>query len=65
MFYVPIENIIDKADNSIYKLVILVSRRALEIAEGMPKLIESDANVKCATVALNEVDQGKVRCVSE
>lgn len=60
MPYVPLERLLDKSDNSIYKLVILTSKRALEIAEGQPKLVEADATVKPSTVALYEIAAGKV-----
>ncbi|MDD4980440.1 MAG: DNA-directed RNA polymerase subunit omega [Candidatus Omnitrophica bacterium] len=61
MVYVPLEKLLDKSDNSIYKLVILASKRALEIAEGQPKLVEVDASIKPSTVALFEIAEGKVR----
>ena len=35
------EELLDKTDFSIYKLVMLVTKRALEIAEGAPKLIDT------------------------
>ncbi len=60
MTYVPLEKLLDKSDNSIYKLVILASKRALEIAEGQPKLVEADSTVKPSTVALYEIAAGKV-----
>ncbi len=60
MTYVPLEKLLDKSDNSIYKLVILVSKRALEIAEGQPKLVKADSTVKPSTVALYEIAAGKV-----
>lgn len=60
MTYVPLEDVLDKSEKSIYKLVILASRRALEIADGQPKLVVADASVKPSTVALYEIAQGKV-----
>jgi DNA-directed RNA polymerase omega subunit len=60
MAYVPLEKLLDKSDNSIYKLVILASKRALEIAEGQPKLVEVDPAVKPSSVALYEIAAGKV-----
>ncbi len=60
MEYVPLETMLDKMGGSIYKLVNLASRRALEIAEGQPKLVEVNASVKPSTVALYEIAQGKV-----
>lgn len=56
----PLEMLLDKSDNSVYKLVILASKRALEIAEGQPKLVEMDASVKPSTVALYEIAAGLV-----
>ena len=56
---VSIENLLDKTDNSIYKLVILASKRALELNEGSPKLVETDSK-KIATVALEEIKEGKI-----
>lgn len=56
---VDIENLLDKTDNSIYKLVILASKRALELNEGSPKLVETD-NKKISSVALEEIKEGKI-----
>ncbi len=54
------ENLLDKSLGSIYKLVILASKRALEIAEGQPKLVNDDNSVKPSTVALHEIAAGLV-----
>jgi DNA-directed RNA polymerase omega subunit len=62
MVYLGRETLLDKSCNSIYKLVILASKRALEIAEGQPKLVEADASVKPSTVALTEIAGGKIEC---
>ena len=61
MPYVPLENMLDKSDNSIYKLVIVASKRALEIAEGQPKLVEVNSSFKPSTIALYEIAAGRVR----
>jgi DNA-directed RNA polymerase omega subunit len=61
MPYVPLEKLLDKSSHSIYKLVILASKRALEIAEGQPKLVEVNASVKPSTVALYEIAAGRIR----
>lgn len=61
MAYVPLENLLDESGESIYKLVILAAKRALEIAEGQPKLVPADASVKPSTVALYEIAAGKVK----
>lgn len=60
MYYVPLEKLLDKSSGSVYKLVILASRRALEIAEGQPKLVLMDGATKPSTVALHEIAEGKV-----
>ena len=57
---VPLENMLDKTHNSIYKLVIVASKRALEIAEGQPKMVVVEASVKPSTVALMEIAAGKL-----
>ncbi len=59
---VPLESLLDKCGNSVYKLVITASRRALEIAEGQPKLVEVSASIKPATIALYEIADSKVKC---
>ena len=60
MEYVPVEKLLDKAEKSVYKLVILASKRGIEIAEGQPKLVPANPNTKPSTVALYEIAQGKV-----
>lgn len=62
MTYVPLEKLLDKSNGSIYKLVILASKRALEIAEGQPKLVDIDSSIKPSTIALYEIAEGKVQC---
>ncbi len=58
-----VENLLDKSGNSLYKLVVIASKRALELAEGKPKLIEevSIVTTKPSTIALKEIGQGKVK----
>jgi DNA-directed RNA polymerase omega subunit len=60
MFNFARESLIDKAKNSIYKLVTLTAKRALEIAEGSPKLVEAGPNEKAAITALREISENKV-----
>lgn len=57
-----LEELLDKSDSSIYKLVILGTKRALEIAGGEPKLAEADPNAKPTSAALLEISLGKVKC---
>lgn len=60
MSYVPLEKLIDKSHGSMYKLVVLVSRRALELAEGSPKLVDTPSDMKVTTQAMEEIALGKV-----
>jgi len=56
--FISIEDLLDKT-NSVYKLVILASKRALELNEGSPKLVETE-NKKISTIALEEIKSGKI-----
>ena len=58
MVQVPMEELMTRCD-SVYKLVILAAKRAKELAEGAPPLVEVDTK-KVTTVALQEIRQGKV-----
>lgn len=61
MYYVPVEKLVDKTGGSLFKLVILASRRAQELSEGMPKLVDAESNTKPTILALMEIFEGKVR----
>ena len=58
MAQLPIEELLKRC-GSIYKLVILAAKRAKEVAEGSPPLIETTQR-KVTSVALEEILQGKV-----
>ncbi len=60
MAYVALETLLDKNHNSVYKLVILAAKRALEIAEGQPRLSDVPATMKPSTMALHEISEHKV-----
>lgn len=60
MSYIPLEKLLGKADKSIYKLVIIASKRALELAEGQPKLVATNSS-KPSTIALEEIAAGKIQ----
>ena len=60
MVYIELEKLLDKSNGSVYKLVILAAKRALEIAEGQPKLVEAHSSVKPSTVALQEISECRV-----
>jgi DNA-directed RNA polymerase omega subunit len=55
----PLEKLLDKARGSVYKTVILASKRALEIAEGQPPLVQMGVGAKPTTVALHEIAAGR------
>jgi len=58
MANVAIEDLLKRC-NSVYRLVILAAKRAKEVAEGAPPLIETHQH-KVTTVALDEILRGKV-----
>ncbi|MBI3009691.1 MAG: DNA-directed RNA polymerase subunit omega [Candidatus Omnitrophica bacterium] len=53
-----IENLLERS-GGIYRLVILAARRAKELAEGAPPLIEASER-KATSIALEEILQGKI-----
>jgi DNA-directed RNA polymerase omega subunit len=62
MSFVALEKLLDKTNNSIFELVIIASKRALEIAEGQPKLTENcTSSDKPTSIALQEIMEDKIR----
>jgi DNA-directed RNA polymerase omega subunit len=60
MVDIPLEDLIKKT-NSLFKLVNLASKRALQLNEGAQPLIEEDnPQAKFATIALQEILAGKI-----
>ena len=59
MAQVPIEDLLKRC-GSIYRLVILAAKRAKELAEGAPPLLEDAYQKKVTSVALDEIHHGKV-----
>ena len=45
---------------STYKLVILASRRAIELSEGAARLVDMPAEAKVTNVAIQEISEGKI-----
>ena len=58
MAHVPIEDLLKRC-GSVYRLVILAAKRAKELSEGSPALVETHHR-KATSVALEEILQGKV-----
>lgn len=61
MAYVSIENLLKSTHGSVYKLVILASKRALELSMGSEKLVEEKPNTKLTSIAFKEIEKDKVR----
>jgi DNA-directed RNA polymerase omega subunit len=59
MHKVDIAHLFNQTGSS-YKLVILASRRAIELSEGAAKLIDVPPNAKPMNVAIEEISQGKI-----
>ena len=60
MVYVALEDLLAKIGGSVYKLVVLAAKRALEIAEGQPKLVDASLALKPSAIALQEIAEGKI-----
>ncbi len=60
MAYQPLEKLLPRAGGSIYKLVLMSVKRAKELADGAPRLVDNPASIKTATIALDEILEGKV-----
>ena len=54
-----IDKLLDKI-HSIYKLVILASRRTIELADGAQKLVDAPADFKPANIAMKEIMEDKI-----
>ena len=59
MSYVPIGPLLDKVSNA-YLLVLLASQRAMQLANGMPSLVDIPPKAKISAIALEEIRQGKI-----
>ena len=56
----PLEDLLPKANYSIYKLVRMAANRAIELTDGSKRLVEVHNVEKSTTIALEEVKAGKV-----
>ena len=61
MLYPPMEQLLDQSEGSLYKLVILASKRVKELNAGAGKLVTAKPQVKFPVVALEEISRGMVR----
>ena len=60
MGYQPLEELLPKANNSIYRLSRLASKRACEISVTGVKMVIVPSEQKLTTTALEEIRVGKV-----
>jgi DNA-directed RNA polymerase omega subunit len=58
--YVPLEELLDAAGGSIYKLTILAAKRALDLADGQKPLLDHP-NEKLLDNALQEIAEKRVK----
>ena len=59
--YIPLEDVVDKANGSLFKLVVMASKRALELSEGAEVLSESAKKIERPTVkALVEIKEDRI-----
>ena len=61
MARISIEKLFESVGSSVYKLVILVTKRALELVDGSPRLTDAEAWLKPTSVAMKEISEGKVK----
>ena len=59
MSYIPMGDLLSKVD-SIYQLVVLVSRRAIDLSEGAERLVDISPKAKPSSVAFEEIKKGKI-----
>jgi len=60
MGYPPLEELLPKANYSVYKLIRMASKRATELADGKRKLIENPSLDKATTISLEEIQTAQV-----
>ena len=57
---IPIEDLLPRANYSMYTLVTMAAARALELSDGKRCLIDNPSSEKLTTIALEEILQGKI-----
>jgi len=57
---IPIEELLPRANYSMYTLVTMAANRALELSDGKKCLIDNPSSEKLTTTALEEILQGKI-----
>ena len=59
--YIPNEKLLDAAQGSVYKLTMLVAKRALQLVDEEKPLIDGVPYEKVLEIALREIEQKKIR----
>ena len=59
MMYPPLDDLLERAENR-YSLVVETAKRARQLVGGAPQLIPCNSD-KPVTIAVNEINDGKVR----
>lgn len=57
-----INKLLEKIDSK-YTLVVAVAKRARQLVDGSPSLVETNS-IKPVTIAMYEIAEGKLECVS-
>ena len=60
MGYQAIEELLPRSGGSVYGLVRMAAKRALELSAGKPCLISNPSTEKIASIALEEILRGNV-----
>ena len=60
MAFIPLEKLLPKSGGSVYRMMAMASKRAMELADNLPRLIEHPASFKVASMAMEEIAAGKV-----
>ncbi|AEE96178.1 DNA-directed RNA polymerase subunit omega [Mahella australiensis] len=59
MIYPPLKDLLSRVDSK-YALVVMVAKRARQLAEGEPSLVSNIPSNNPVTIAACEIAQGKI-----
>ncbi|MBZ4665818.1 DNA-directed RNA polymerase subunit omega [Mahella sp.] len=59
MIYPPLKDLLSRVDSK-YTLVVMVAKRARQLAEGEPRLVSNVPSNNPVTIAACEIAQGKI-----
>ena len=60
MSFQPLEKLLPQSGFSVYKLVLMAAKRATELADGSPKLVDFPSSPKTTTIAIDEIANNRV-----